>query len=70
MVPHIDDMSTRRLADGDDEATTIGNTRELVQKALKVVAENSFFYKDLEVRYQVMQMNCVSCFAVSWAHYN
>ena len=46
LVPHIDDMevSLRRLA--DDEAATVGSTRELVQKALKIVAENSFFYKD------------------------
>ena len=59
LVPHIDDMevSLRRLA--DDEATTVGSTRELVQKALKIVAENSFFYKDLEVRDHVMLMNCV-----------
>ena len=35
LVPHIDDMevSLRRLA--DDEAATVGSTRELVQKALK-----------------------------------
>lgn len=60
LVPHIDEMvmSLSRPSESD-EPNAPGKVREVVQKALKVIADNSFFYKDLEVRDEVMQMNCV-----------
>ena len=51
-------MSLSRPSESD-EPNAPGKVREVVQKALKVIADNSFFYKDLEVRDEVMQMNCV-----------
>lgn len=58
LVPHIDqmEMSLNGPSESDDEAATTGRIRELVQKAIKVIAENSFFHKDLEVRIEVMQL--------------
>lgn len=51
LVPHIDqiEMSVNRSPE-TEEAATPGRVRQLVQKALRVIAENGFFYKDLEVR--------------------
>lgn len=59
LVPHIDQIDQQvmgKSSESDDEVNTSGKTREGIQKALKVIAENSFFYKDLEVRNKVIQI--------------
>ena len=54
LVPHIDQMETSLSSSSGDEVVTPGRTKQAVEKALKVIAESSFFYKDLEVRYEVL----------------
>ena len=56
LVPHIDQIETSmsRPSEADDEPATPGRIRQMVQKALKMIAENSFFCKDLEVSNEVM----------------
>ena len=49
LVPHIDQIEMTRSSE-TEEAAPPGRVRQLVQKALRVIAENGFFYKDLEVR--------------------
>ena len=53
-MPHIDqiDMSVNRSTENEESATP-GRVRQLVQKALRVITESSFFYKDLEVRMKI-----------------
>ena len=47
-------METSLSSSSGDEVVTPGRTKQAVEKALKVIAESSFFYKDLEVRYEVL----------------
>jgi len=74
LIPHIDqiEVAPNRHSEGDDEtAPALGRIREMVQKALKIISENSFFYKDLEVRKKLCKLTIsIVYFLVSWSDYN
>lgn len=44
LIPHIDQI------DNSEEHHQPGRVKDMVMKALRVISENSFFQKDLEVR--------------------
>ena len=45
LIPHIDQIDNSPVEDQHP-----GRVRDMVMKALRVISENSFFQKDLEVR--------------------